>query len=149
MTPRFQRVLFVAALSGLLSTGTLVAGVTAGAAVPLKAALSLTPRTSAVGQLVTAHVNRSTQPAGDRIKRITLRWGEVSGLYFRRVPVQGTPVEGLLVRAEWRSAPGERKDGRRAETGYAWLRGRSPGEARPRPGRCLYLPAGPGVVAGF
>src|SRR5439155_2759210 len=30
------------------------------------------------------------------------------GLYFRRVPVQGAPVEGLWVRAEWRSAPGDR-----------------------------------------
>jgi hypothetical protein len=39
---------------------------------------------------------------------VALRWGEVSGLYFRRVPIPGTPVEGLLVRAEWRPAPGDR-----------------------------------------
>ncbi len=41
-------------------------------------------------------------------KRVSLRWAEVSGLYLRRVPAQGTPIEGLLVRAEWRSAPGDR-----------------------------------------
>src|SRR5262249_35540784 len=28
---------------------------------------------------------------------VRLRWGEVAGLYFRRSPVQGTPIEGLLV----------------------------------------------------
>ncbi len=39
---------------------------------------------------------------------IALRWGEVAGLYLRRVPVQGFPVEGLLVRAEWPSATGQR-----------------------------------------
>ncbi len=39
---------------------------------------------------------------------IAMRWGEVAGLYLRRVPDQGAPVEGLLVRAEWRTAPGDR-----------------------------------------
>jgi hypothetical protein len=39
---------------------------------------------------------------------IAMRWGEVAGLYLRRVPAQGVPVEGLLVRAEWRTAPGDR-----------------------------------------
>jgi hypothetical protein len=39
---------------------------------------------------------------------IPLRWSEVAGLYLRRVPAQGTPVEGLLVRADWQGAPGER-----------------------------------------
>ncbi|HZW33179.1 MAG TPA: hypothetical protein VFF52_20855, partial [Isosphaeraceae bacterium] len=37
---------------------------------------------------------------------VVLRWGEVAGLYFRRTPLQGTPIAGLLVRAEWRAAPG-------------------------------------------
>jgi hypothetical protein len=39
---------------------------------------------------------------------VTLRWGEVAGLYFRRSPLQGTSVAGLWVRAEWRAAPGDR-----------------------------------------
>ncbi len=39
---------------------------------------------------------------------IPLRWSEVAGLYLRRVPVQGSPVEGLLVRAEWQAGPGDR-----------------------------------------
>ena len=37
----------------------------------------------------------------------SLPWGEVSGLHFRRVPSQGRPIEGLLVRLEWQSAPGD------------------------------------------
>jgi hypothetical protein len=41
-------------------------------------------------------------------KSIALRWSEVSGLYFRRAPCQSSPVDGLLVRAEWRSAAGDR-----------------------------------------
>ncbi len=41
-------------------------------------------------------------------KPVSLSWGEVSGLYLRRVPAQGTPIDGLLVRTEWRSAPGDR-----------------------------------------
>ena len=39
---------------------------------------------------------------------IALRWGEVAGLYLRRVAVEGVPVEGLLVRAEWQAATGDR-----------------------------------------
>ena len=39
---------------------------------------------------------------------IVLRWGEVAGLYLRRAPAQGIPVEGLLVRAEWPGATGQR-----------------------------------------
>jgi hypothetical protein len=38
----------------------------------------------------------------------SLPWGEVAGLYFRRVPAQGTPVDGLLVRAEWHAGSGDR-----------------------------------------
>jgi hypothetical protein len=37
---------------------------------------------------------------------VTFPWAEVSGVYLRREPSPGAPVEGLLVRAEWRSAPG-------------------------------------------
>jgi hypothetical protein len=40
-------------------------------------------------------------------KPVSLRWSEVAGLYFRRVPAQGVPIQGLLVRVEWRTAPGE------------------------------------------
>ena len=32
-------------------------------------------------------------------------------MYFRRVPAQSAPVEGLLVRAEWRAAPGDDPSG--------------------------------------
>ncbi len=39
---------------------------------------------------------------------ISLSWSEVAGLYLRRVPAQGTPVDGLLVRAEWQTGPGAR-----------------------------------------
>jgi hypothetical protein len=39
---------------------------------------------------------------------VPLRWSEVSGLYFRRVPAQSAPVEGLLVRAEWQAAASDR-----------------------------------------
>ncbi len=35
-----------------------------------------------------------------------ISWSELAGLYFRREPAQGAAVEGLLVRAQWRSAPG-------------------------------------------
>ena len=40
-------------------------------------------------------------------KPTSLSWSEVAGLYFRRVPAQGAPIEGVLVRVEWRSAPGD------------------------------------------
>jgi hypothetical protein len=41
---------------------------------------------------------------------ISLPWSDVAGVYFRRLPAKGTPIEGLLVRVEWRSAPGEDPD---------------------------------------
>ena len=37
---------------------------------------------------------------------VSLPWGQIAGLHFRRAPAQGAPVEGLLARVEWRSAPG-------------------------------------------
>jgi hypothetical protein len=40
----------------------------------------------------------------------TLLWRDVAGLYFRRVPAQGAPVAGLLVRVEWRASPGDNPD---------------------------------------
>jgi hypothetical protein len=40
-------------------------------------------------------------------KPVALPWSDVSGLHFRRQPAQSTPIEGLLVRLDWRSAPGE------------------------------------------
>ncbi len=39
-------------------------------------------------------------------KVISLPWGQISGLYYRRVGAAGTPVQGLLARVQWRSAPG-------------------------------------------
>ena len=38
---------------------------------------------------------------------ISLPWSDVSGVYFRRSPAKAAPIEGLLVRVEWRSAPGD------------------------------------------
>jgi hypothetical protein len=58
------------------------------------------------GQLHTADAERIIMAVEGR--PVSLRWGEVSGLYLRRVPAQGTPVEGLLVRAEWQTSPGDR-----------------------------------------
>lgn len=37
---------------------------------------------------------------------VAFSWDEVSGLYFRREATPGVTIEGLLVRAEWRDAPG-------------------------------------------
>lgn len=39
-------------------------------------------------------------------KEVPLSWGEVSGVYLRRDATPGAPVEGLLVRVDWRAAPG-------------------------------------------
>ncbi len=39
-------------------------------------------------------------------KTISLPWGQISGLYFRRVSAAGTPVQGLLARVQWQSAAG-------------------------------------------
>ena len=41
---------------------------------------------------------------------VSLRWRDISGLYFRRRPIQGVPIEGLLARVEWRPTPGDRSD---------------------------------------
>jgi hypothetical protein len=37
---------------------------------------------------------------------VTLPWTEVASLCFRRSPEPSRPIDGLLVRVEWRSAPG-------------------------------------------
>lgn len=52
---------------------------------------------SADGARVTVKVDDQT---------VVLPWSEVSGLDFRRQPSQGRPIEGLLVRIDWRAAPG-------------------------------------------
>ena len=39
-------------------------------------------------------------------KDLALPWGEVAGLYLRREAGPGAPVEGWLVRVDWRSGPG-------------------------------------------
>ena len=36
---------------------------------------------------------------------ISLSWSDVAGVYFRRTPATSDPIEGPLVRVEWRSAP--------------------------------------------
>lgn len=65
------------------------------------------------GDVRSADSERMTLAVGGRT--VPLRWGEVAGLYLRRVPAQGTLVSGLLVRAEWRSTPG----GRPADVDFA------------------------------
>ncbi len=57
------------------------------------------------GQIVAADAERVRVRVDE--KMVTLAWSEVAGLYFRRLPRQGTPIEGLLVRLEWRAAPGD------------------------------------------
>jgi len=63
-----------------------------------------------VGDQLYGHLARAD---GERLimtaqgESLSLPWSEVSGVYFRRLPAAGTPVEGLLVRAQWRSAPGD------------------------------------------
>jgi hypothetical protein len=42
---------------------------------------------------------------------VSLRWGDVAGLYFRRRPIQGLPIEGLLARVEWGQTPEDRPEG--------------------------------------
>jgi hypothetical protein len=50
---------------------------------------------------------------GDRLhmsvedNSVDLPWSEVAGLYFRRLPAQGSTVDGLLARIEWRAAAGD------------------------------------------
>ncbi len=39
-------------------------------------------------------------------RELSLSWGEVSGLYFHRESVPGSPIEGWLVQVEWRAANG-------------------------------------------
>jgi hypothetical protein len=56
------------------------------------------------GKVLSADGERvSMSSAGERV---SLAWGQISGLHFRRIPAPGSPVQGLLARVEWRSAPG-------------------------------------------
>jgi hypothetical protein len=48
----------------------------AGAVIPLKAVVTLSPMTSQLGQTVTAVVSKSTVPRGDTLKGIRLSWGD-------------------------------------------------------------------------
>jgi hypothetical protein len=50
------------------------------------------------------HLNVRLDPEGPPHP---VSWSEVSGLYFRRQPAQSKPVEGRLVKVEWRSGPGD------------------------------------------
>src|SRR4029078_4353207 len=65
---------------------------TAGAAVPLKAVVTLTPSSATVNQVVTAGLAKSTRPARDTLSKITLSWGDgskavtLANLSSRRAP---------------------------------------------------------------
>jgi hypothetical protein len=50
----------------------------AGAAVALKATVTLTPSSATINQVVTAGLANSTRPAGDMLSKITLTWGDGS-----------------------------------------------------------------------
>ena len=39
-------------------------------------------------------------------REVRVPWSEVSGLYFRRIPMASVPLEGMWVRAEWQTAAG-------------------------------------------
>jgi hypothetical protein len=56
------------------------------------------------GAIRAADADRITMNVDGR--NVTLPWSEVSGLYFRRASAPSPPVAGLLVRLDWRSAPG-------------------------------------------
>ncbi len=55
------------------------------------------------GEVRSADSERIVLNVGGR--PVYLRWGEVAGLFLRRVGAQGKPVSGLQVRAEWRATP--------------------------------------------
>jgi hypothetical protein len=40
-------------------------------------------------------------------REVSLPWSEVSGIHFRRAWQQARAIQGLLVRVEWRAAPGD------------------------------------------
>jgi hypothetical protein len=40
-------------------------------------------------------------------REVTFPWSEVAGVYFRRTAPPGEPIDGLLVRLEWRAGPGK------------------------------------------
>ncbi len=68
-------------LAVLVAAVAIIAGVAvpaAGAVVPFKAVVTLTPATSTLGSTITAAVNRSTKPAGDSLRKIGLNWGDGS-----------------------------------------------------------------------
>src|SRR5262249_3741469 len=39
-------------------------------------------------------------------RSVAIPWSIVGGIYFRRAPATSSPVEGWLVRVEWRTSPG-------------------------------------------
>jgi hypothetical protein len=45
-------------------------------------------------------------------KPFALDWSEVAGLYFRRAPAAGRPIDGSLAHLEWQAAPGESSQAR-------------------------------------
>jgi hypothetical protein len=56
---------------------------------------------------------------------VTVDWKEVAGLHLRRVPAIGAPIEGLLVRAEWRAARADQKPGHDVDHAEGALRSAS------------------------
>src|SRR4051812_34652065 len=78
LVPLSRRAVIPVAVACFVATSTAVVATPAGAVTGLKAAVSLSPATSSLGRTVTATIGKSTKPAGDSLKKITLSWGDGS-----------------------------------------------------------------------
>ncbi|WP_435015738.1 hypothetical protein TA3x_003289 [Tundrisphaera sp. TA3] len=56
------------------------------------------------GRFVSADADAIRMDIDGRV--VSLTWSEVAGIDFRRVPAPSRPIDGLLIRVAWRSAPG-------------------------------------------
>jgi hypothetical protein len=57
------------------------------------------------GEILSADSERVSMIAAG--ERVSLPWGQVAGIHFRRAAAAGAMVEGLLARVEWRSGIGD------------------------------------------
>ncbi|MDX6228258.1 MAG: hypothetical protein QOI76_1648, partial [Frankiales bacterium] len=80
---RRTRFVFAVLLAFVMTCGTLLTGsgradarTVAAKPAKLKAVLSVSPKTTRVGQRVTASVKKSVLPKGDKLKSIRLSWGD-------------------------------------------------------------------------
>src|SRR3954470_4491389 len=76
--PLSRRAVIPVAVACFVATSAAVVATPAGAATGLKAAVALSAATSSLGRTITATIGKSTKPAGDSLKKITLSWGDGS-----------------------------------------------------------------------